>query len=101
MDALDLPQKIRIKILCKTMCLPAPHLRSELQWSQKRCIGFHKAHVLAPSTAHVLRLSTKICPVFTANTKEAAFGRLHKGGRPSAATLCGFLCVGCEHWGMS
>ena len=30
--------------------------------------------------------------------KEAAFGRLHKGGRPSAAPLCGFLCVGSEHW---
>ena len=23
--------------------------------------------------------------------KEAAFGRLHKGGQPSAASLCGFL----------
>ena len=28
------------------------------------------------------------------NTKGVAFGRLHKGGRP----LCGFLCVGYEHW---
>ena len=26
--------------------------------------------------------------------KEAAFGRLHKGGRPSAAPLCGFLYMG-------
>ncbi len=24
------------------------------------------------------------------------WGRLHKGGRPSAAPLCGFLCVGSE-----
>ena len=35
---------------------------------------------MALNKAHVLRLNTKICPVFTANTKEAAFGRLHKGG---------------------
>ena len=34
---------------------------------------------------YVLRLNSKICPVFRANTKEAAFGRLHKGGRLSAA----------------
>ena len=39
-----------------------------------------KADVLALNKAHVLRLNTKICPLFTANTKEAAFGRLHKGG---------------------
>ena len=44
-----------------------------------------RADVLALDKAHVLRLNTKICPVFTANTKEVAFGRLHKGGgRPSA-----------------
>ena len=45
-----------------------------------------KADVLALNKAHVLRLNTKICPVFTANSKEAAFGRLHQGdatfGRP-------------------
>ena len=57
-----------------------------------------KADVLALNKAHVLRLNNKICPVFRANTKEAAFGRLHKGGRPSAAPLCGFLCDGSEHW---
>ena len=40
----------------------------------------NKADVLALNKAHVLHLNTKICPVLTANTKEAAFGRLHKGG---------------------
>ena len=85
-----------------------------LPWTGTFVLALIKAHVLALNTAHVLRLNkadvlalneanvlrlnTKICPVFTANTKEAAFGRLHKGGRPSAAPPCGFLCVGCEHW---
>ena len=42
----------------------------------------NKAVVLALNKAHVIRLNTKICPVFTANTKEtikgggAAEGRL-------------------------
>ena len=52
-------------------------------------LALNKAHILALNTAHVLRLNkadalaldkapvlrlnTKICPVFTANTKEAAF----------------------------
>ena len=40
----------------------------------------NKADVLALNKAHVLRRNTQICPVFTANTKEAAFGRLHRGG---------------------
>ena len=31
---------------------------------------------LALNKAHVLRLNTQICPVFTANTKEAAFGKV-------------------------
>ena len=48
-------------------------------------LRLNKADVLALHKAHVLRLDTKICPVFTANTKEAAFGSLHKGNRPSAA----------------
>ena len=39
-----------------------------------------KADVLALNKAHVLRLNTKICPVFTANTKETT-----KRGRPKAA----------------
>ena len=43
-------------------------------------LRLNKADVLALNKAHVLRLNTKICPVFTVNTKEAAFGRLHKGG---------------------
>ena len=64
-------------------------------------LRLNKADVLALNKAHVLRLNTKICPVFTANTKEAAFGRLYKGGggfRPPP--LCGFLCVGCQHWAL-
>ena len=43
-----------------------------------------KADVLALNKAHVLRLNTKICPVFTANTKETI-----KGGRPKAAPPLG------------
>ena len=43
-------------------------------------LRLNKADVLALNKAHVLHLNTKICPVLTANTKEAAFGRLHKGG---------------------
>ena len=50
-------------------------------------LRLNKADVLALNGAHVLRLNTKICPMFTANTKEAAFGRLHKGGRPPTAPL--------------
>ena len=48
-------------------------------------LRLNKADVLALNKAHDIRLNTKICPMFTASTKEAAFGRLHKGGRPSAA----------------
>ena len=48
-------------------------------------LRLNKAGVLALNKAHVLRLHTKICPVFTANTKEAAFGRLHKDGGGGAA----------------
>ena len=43
-------------------------------------LRLNKADVLALNKAHVLRLNTEICQVFTANTKEAAFGRLHKKG---------------------
>ena len=50
-------------------------------------LRLNKADALVFNKAHVLRLNTKICPVFRASTKEAAFGRLHKGGRPSAAPL--------------
>ena len=38
-------------------------------------VRLYKADVLALNKAHVLRLNTKGRPVFTANTKEAAFGR--------------------------
>ena len=37
-------------------------------------LRLNKAGVVALNKAHVLRLNTEICPVFTANTKEAAFG---------------------------
>ena len=50
--------------------------------------------LLRRKTCAVLRART--CALLRANTKEAAFGRLHKGGRPSAAPLCGFLCIGSE-----
>ena len=62
-------------------CLPGPRLRPA-----KR---FNKADVLALNKAHVLHLSTKICPVLTANTKETT-----KGGAAQGR----LLCVGCEHW---
>ena len=61
-------------------------------------LALNKAHVLVLNTAHalrlntadvlalnkvpVVRLNTKICSEFTANINEAAFGRLHKEGRP-------------------
>ena len=35
-------------------------------------LRLNKAYVLALNKAHVVRLNTEICPVFTANTKEAA-----------------------------
>ena len=50
--------------------------------------------LLRRKTCAVLRART--CALLRANTKEAAFGRLHKGGRPAAAPLCGFLCIGSE-----
>ena len=39
-------------------------------------LRLNKADVLALNKAHVLRLNPKICPEFTANTKEAAFGKV-------------------------
>ena len=47
--------------------------------------------LLRRKTCAVLRART--CALLRANTKEAAFGRLHKGGRPpkAATPLCGFL----------
>ena len=46
------------------------------------------ADVLALTKARDLRLNTKIGPVFTINTKEAALDRLHKGD-----PLCRFLVL--------
>ena len=45
-------------------------------------LALNKAHVLALNTAHVLRLNK--ADVLALN-KAQAFGRLQKGGRPSAA----------------
>ena len=45
--------------------------------------------VLALNKARVLHLDTKICPVFTVNTQEVAFGRLHKGGAAFGASTFG------------
>ena len=36
-------------------------------------LHLNKADVLALNKAHVLRLNNKICPVFRANAKEAAY----------------------------
>ena len=47
-------------------------------------LQLNKADVLALNKAHVLHLNTEICPVLTANTKKAAFGRLHKRGAAEA-----------------
>ena len=78
--------------LCLVLALSKAHV---LALNTAHVLRLNKADVLALNKAHVLRLNTKTCPVFTANTKEAAFGRLHKGGRPSAAPLCGFPYEAC------
>ena len=41
-------------------------------------LRLNKADVLALNMAHVLRLNIEICPVCTANTKEAAFGEVRE-----------------------
>ena len=54
-----------------------------------------KADVLALNKAHVLRLSTKICPVYTANTKGGAA----EGRPPFVEAAEGHLLRGgCDHW---
>ena len=58
----------------------APNKAHVLALNTAHVLRLNKARALALNKARVLRLNTKICPVFTANTKEAAFGRLHKGG---------------------
>ena len=52
-------------------------------------LRLNKADVLALNKAHVLRLNNEICPVLMANTKEAAFGRLLKGGAAFGRPLQG------------
>ena len=65
--------------LCGFLCI-GPE-RSTCPSSQhSTCLASQQGDVSALNKAHVLRLNTKICPVFTANTKEAT-----KGGRPKAA----------------
>ena len=66
------------------------------------CVQRRDCALLRAKTSALLRRKTcavlraRTCALLRANTKEAAFGRLHKGGRPSAAPLCGFLCIGSE-----
>ena len=61
----------------------------------------NKADALALNKAHVLQVNNKICPVFTANTEEATFGRLHKGGtafgRPPPFVVSFALAVNTWH----
>ena len=74
------------------LCIRSPNKAHVLALNAAHVLRLNKADVLALNRAHVLRLNTKICPVFTANTKEAAFGRLHKGvaalGRPFVRECC-------------
>ncbi len=87
-------------------------------WRRPKAASF----VLALNTGRILLLRRKTCALLRAKTsallrnktfavlrararallraraKESAFNHLHKGGRPSAAPFCGFLCVGSEHW---
>ena len=76
----------------------APGLRLALVANTAHVLRLNKVDVLALNKAYVLRLNTKICPVFTANTKETTKG----GGRrppPFVEAAEGrLLCVGCEHW---
>ena len=50
-------------------------------------LRLHKADVLPLKKAHVLRLNTEICPVFTSNTKETTKGGPHFVERPKAASF--------------
>ena len=58
------------------------HAAHVLALNTAHVLRLNKADVLALNKAHVLRLNTKICPVFTANTKETTKGA--GGGRPPA-----------------
>ena len=59
-----------------TLFSTKPHV---LALNTAHVLRLNKAGALALNKAHVSRLNTKICPVFTANTKETT-----KGGRPKA-----------------
>ena len=61
-------------------------------------LRLNKADVLSLNKAYVLRLSTKICPMSRANTKEAVFGRSHNGGgQLSAACPLRGRCLHTRH----
>ena len=83
-NAAPLPLWWRPKATIFVLALNKAHV---LALNTAHVLHLNKADVLALNMAHVLRLNTKTYPMFTANTKEAAFGRLHKGGaafgRPS------------------
>ena len=53
----------------------APNKAHVLALTTAHVLRLNRADVLALNKAHVLRLNNKICPVFRANAKEAAFGR--------------------------
>ena len=55
------------------------------------CINIHSQGTFADKSV----CFCYACPLPSHHIKEAAFGRLHKGGRPpsAAAALCGFLCA--------
>ena len=67
------PEKLKAAIFA--LALNRAHV---LTLNIARVLRLNKADVLALNKAHVLRLNTKIRPVFTANTKEAAFGHRRK-----------------------
>ena len=50
-----------------------------LAFNTAQVLRLNMADAMARSRAHALRFNSKICPVFTANTKETT-----KGGRPKA-----------------
>ena len=84
----------RPKVIPFVLALKKAHV---LALNAAHVLRLSKADVPTLNKAHVLRLNTKKCPVFTANTKEAGFGRLHKGNGLRPPPLCGFLCAGWEH----
>ena len=97
------PSQVSFVLILSSMsgCLQARHAfifprnttwpKNDVLLRRKTCalLRAKTSALLRRKTCAVLRART--CALLRANTKEAAFGRLHKGGRPSAAPLCGFL----------